>query len=350
MRLNSLIKHQIKQFNLVQHPEVSDPTFIPIHLTGGIGDVICAIDSIKLLASRFDVVVYTPHIEAFKYFYKGSVPVFKTIPEYTWHIELDSFVRFKINNGFHGFAVKEHDELFLQQQRMFKEYPELQTIVEQSNDKYFLISHFAKERNLTKRSLPFFSLGYPYFIDHSLQRRPTQQIITIHDGIDASQNIKGRSTKQWKLSYWNELTKSLKSQYPHHKIIQLGSKTSREIKNVDQCLINKTTLTEAFDILSCSPLHIDGDSGLVHAASRMNVPCVVLWGPTPYEFYGYKQNINIRASTCSSECYGLKRNWNAKCPIGYSTPKCMDDISPEVVLEEIKRAPFLRGPESVLAY
>lgn len=164
--------------------------------------------------------------------------------------------------------------------------------------------------------------------------------ITIHDGYDVSYLntlVENRATKQWNLDHWVYLVKEFKREYPGYKIFQLGSKTSRPIKGVHHNLISKTTITEAFDIISNSRLHIDGDSGLMHAATKMNVPCITLWGPTPMDFYGYRQNVNIKSSVCSHACYGLKEDWNNKCPIGYDSPKCMDAITPEQILLEIKK-------------
>src|SRR4029078_7585821 len=133
---------------------------------------------------------------------------------------------------------------------------------------------------------------------------------------------------------WNLLVRRIQLAYPGLDIIQLGSKTSRIIDGVTKCLVNKTTLTECFDILSKSKLHIDTDSGLAHAATAMGIPCVTMFGPTPPSFYGHSQNQNIsRGTSCSGGCFHLTRDWMDRCPIGYDSPRCMDDISTGDVLD-----------------
>lgn len=163
--------------------------------------------------------------------------------------------------------------------------------------------------------------------------------ITVHDGYDVSnwKDIEGRSTKQWDLNHWTKLIELIKQSYPDYLIVQLGSNTGRCIPGVHEQWLNKTKLVRAFDILKLSSLHIDGDSGLVHAATAMKVPCIVMFGPTPDYFYGYPQNLNLRASTCSDACFWLKDDWMKNCPIGHSTPKCMDDITAEMVFRAVSQ-------------
>ncbi len=167
--------------------------------------------------------------------------------------------------------------------------------------------------------------------------------ITVHDGFDANSYslVERSSTKQWPLIFWNGLVYLLKESYPDYSIIQLGrSPTARVIEGTD-CRIDKTTISEAFDLVRRSSLHIDGDSGLVHAAARMKTPCVVLWGPTPDYFYGYPQNLNIRSDACTGSCYGLTKTWMATCPASIGYAACMYGIEPKEVMRQIKEAGIL---------
>lgn len=160
------------------------------------------------------------------------------------------------------------------------------------------------------------------------------KIITVHDGYDiATPLISERHTKTWDIVHWSDTLEWFTKVLPEYEIIQLGSKTSRPIPGVKHNLLNKTTLTEAFDILKTSSLHIDGDSGMVHAATRMGVPCIVLWGPTPEYFYGYPQNINLRSNRCFGSCYGMETDWNNRCVLGHKKPICMDSILPFDVVD-----------------
>ncbi len=334
--LDQLIQPEIDLLNQSVPVEYADPTFLPIHLSGGIGDVIMAMDAIKLLREEFLVVVYTKHVDTFEYFSQGDVPVFSKLPNFLWHLEIDTISKFHFKNGFHGFLLAEDEELFNRQQSLFKTNFILEKIVSGIGNKFFLISNYAKNVGWDRREFPLRCLGYGKVPFKKMGTLRYDQI-TIHDGFDTSYSstVHGRSTKTWNWNAWNKLVQMIKREFPKTQIVQLGSTTSRLIDGVDSCLVNKLTITESFDVLKHSKIHIDGDSGLVHAATRMSVPCIVLWGPTPDSFYGYPENVNLKAGNCHG-CYGLTETWNAKCPVGYSTPICMDEISPEQVFEQVK--------------
>lgn len=321
---------------------IGDPSFLPIRLTGGIGDVIMAVDALKRLKQEHQIIVYTPHEEALRYFYKEPLCVFRTPQDYTWRLEFDTVVKFNISPNFHGFLLDEHKEIFMRQQAAFRADPHLEKLVKTLSEKYFLLALYGQEKGWDRRDFPLRSLGYDEKIPFTVELREiSEKYITIHDGFDVQHAsiVKNRATKTWTMGNWAKLVKSLKLHLPGYRIVQLGAITSRKIDGVDDCFLNQTTLTQAFDVLKYSALHIDGDSGLVHAATKMGIPCIVMWGPTPAHFYGYPQNINIRSEVCPSACYGLIRNWNDECVLGYETPRCMDEITPEQVMQAVIHGP-----------
>ncbi len=338
MLLDKIKAPMTAAFDTIEHHHAANPTFIPVHLTGGIGDVVMAIDAIKFLATQYQIVVYTHHIEAFRYFCKDNIPSFKVLPEFTWQLEFNTIAKFHFRHGFHGFAVKEHEDLFLKQEALFRDDPRLETLVKTHFDKFFLIARYAEEMKLNRRDFPLYCLGYKSKVPFEIiAKYPRVKLVTIHDGFDIHNRhiVSGRATKQWKWDHWNTLVRKIKTRYPGYSIMQLGtSSTAREIDGAIS-LIDKTSIVEAFKTLSAVALHIDGDSGLVHAATKMNIPCVTMWGPTPHKFYGYPQNKNVTSSICSGSCYGVKENWNDKCVVGYSSPRCMDEITPEMVMKEV---------------
>ena len=83
------------------------------------------------------------------------------------------------------------------------------------------------------------------------------------------------------------------------------------------------------EILRQSVLHIDIDGGLVHLATHMGTKCIVLFGPTPVSYYGYEENINLKAGNCH-ECYCLYPETN-RCARDMEQPECMYSITPEAV-------------------
>jgi ADP-heptose:LPS heptosyltransferase/SAM-dependent methyltransferase len=173
--------------------------------------------------------------------------------------------------------------------------------------------------------------------------------VTVHDGFDnATQIPPGRATKCWPLEAWQQLVASLRAQRPELRIIQLGAVKSRNIPGVDRNLVGRTSLHQAAWILQAAALHIDTDSGLVHLASAMHVPSVVLFGPTDAGLYGYEQNANLRAGGCG-ECWWSTPDWLSRCPRGLATPACMEAITPEhVATEALARLKKITRPRARL--
>ncbi len=332
-RLEELIATQARKPRLYE--QRADPTFVPVVLTGGIGDVILAIPTLRRLADDGYVMhVSTPHAEAFRYFCPDVPVTSAPLPDFTWYLEMDSVSRFSFRKGFAGFQLEEHELLFQKQQRWFRECRDVEQLVNKHPRDKFLLTRWCADRGISALTLPLVCLGFkPDQPEWRRKRAAPDNYITIHDGYDANYRVSGRATKQWEWSSWNRLVAMLKAAYPHLQIIQLGAGTSRPIDGVDKQWIGKTSITGAFDALVNAKLHIDTDSGLVHAATAASVPCVTMFGPTPASFYGHPQNLNVtNAASCGGGCFHLMRNWMDKCPVGYQTPRCMDDITPDQVM------------------
>lgn len=331
--------HKVKM-----HPRIEqgNPGFLPVFLTGGIGDAILSIGTLKRFSREgFKMLIYSHHSEALQYFYKDEIIRKGDLPNFTWCIHVDSVVKFKFNNQFAGFELPEHKKLFLQQQSLFRDRHDLAYLIQNHHNQKYVLTNKLQEIGIGAQSSALFSLGYQNIeTEPPLTRPPAENYITIHDGFDLNNKnmVTGRCTKQWNWEYWNSLVRLIKSEYPMTRVIQLGSKTSRIIDGIDSNMVNKTTLTEAFEIISRSRLHIDTCSGLVHAATQLGVPCIVMFGPTPKDFYGHSQNINLSSQkSCTGGCFHLTLNWMDKCPIGYDSPRCMDDITAVTVFESVQK-------------
>ena len=325
---------------ITYHPR-GEPTFLPVFLTGGIGDVILSRTTLDFLGSQgLPVLIYTHHFDAAQYFYP-HLPVRRgDIPDLTWCLHVDSVAKFKLSDRFGGFIIPEHKALFDQQQAWFKAHPLLGHLVLQHSQSKFMLTDLVTAQGVTAETMPLISLGYKGVRPlHPFPRKEPKDYITVHDGYDVNNMhaVKDRSTKQWRMEHWNRVMEMIKADYPQYEIIQLGTKTARPIAGVDKNWTNQTTIKEAFDILAHSRLHIDTDSGLVHAATAMSVPCVVLFGPTPISFYGHPENINLQATaSCPGNCFHVTQNWMDRCPVDYPTPQCMDDITPERVMSAVR--------------
>lgn len=159
--------------------------------------------------------------------------------------------------------------------------------------------------------------------------------ITLQRGVNIFSGT-NEAPKMWSLENFNKLVSLLKEKYKGIKIIQLGESLDRckPIDNVDLCLVGKTDWNDIKILLKNALYHIDGECGMVHLRKALtNKPSVVLFGPTPWEFFSYKNNINIHTNACKHWCAALNDNWQKKCILG--TPKCMQSITPEFVMQKI---------------
>lgn len=193
-----------------------------------------------------------------------------------------------------------------------------------------------------RETLPSAMLGFHNVPFAKLTLTPLEafwkkKYITVHDGVGAYHygNV-SRGTKMWDLSHWKDFVALFKEAHPDIDVIQLGCETSRKISGVDYSFLGSFSLETSFKILAYSRLHIDGESGMVHAAKALGVKSVVLFGPTPARFFSHEGNINIQTNACPS-CWWSTDTWLARCPRGYRGPICMNSIYPEAVMVEVDK-------------
>ena len=162
------------------------------------------------------------------------------------------------------------------------------------------------------------------------------QYITLQTGATPAAQSK-QSPKTWRSSYFEELVRLIKVSYPNKKIVQLGEKNNSVIiKGVDICLIGKTNWNQLAGVLKGAWLHIDGECGMVHLREVVKGgTSVVLFGPTPKDFYGYKNNINLHSDTCVGWCARITDRWLRKCEKTGNIPACMDALKPYYVMSKI---------------
>lgn len=140
--------------------------------------------------------------------------------------------------------------------------------------------------------------------------------------------------KMWPLQNFNMLVTSFKRQYPDISVVQLGISDAERIDGVDRYIFGEP-FELVIHILRNSMLHIDIEGGLVHLATQLGTKCAVLFGPTPEFYYGYEENINIKAGDCH-DCCGVYMDSN-RCARGMKEPECMYSITPEMVMENIDK-------------
>ena len=111
------------------------------------------------------------------------------------------------------------------------------------------------------------------------------------------------------------------------------------IEGTDVYVVGKTTFNQVKILLKYASLHVDCEGGYVHLRQWLRGgTSIVLFGPTSSDFYGYENNINIHGTGCSQPCEWLTKDWVTKCPRGFDNPPCMYSISPEMVMNKIRKA------------
>lgn len=154
--------------------------------------------------------------------------------------------------------------------------------------------------------------------------------VTIHNGFDPDFIISGvRATKCY--PHFARVVEELRARRPDIVFVQLGTSTSEPIEECDINLIGRTSLPEAAGLVGAALAHLDNEGGLVHLAACLGVPAVVLFGPTPSDYFGYPGNVNIAPAVCG-DCWWLTRSWMSSCVKGYSVPRCLHEQRPETVV------------------
>ena len=136
--------------------------------------------------------------------------------------------------------------------------------------------------------------------------------------------------KTWPMKYLFEYVLRMKKRFPSVEIVQCGGGGDVEIENVDRnfcgCDLELTKY-----ILANSLLHVGCEGGLVHLATALGTKCLVLFGSSAVEYFGYDRNINLVSEICSPCAYILPDY--RICLRGAKEPPCMLNITPQLVCE-----------------
>lgn len=321
---------------------------------GGLGDTLISLGVADALARKVgqQVRFWTPHPDASELFLDNwvkpspmhagpNVVVDRSpFPGFDFFIRINCIAVLEFERTFKGFPFPGMDEVNLDN-AAFREGPAWSRFLRFHPQLDGEVARSALERGWTRWTLPYRMLGLEppttaYTIALDAPRYDWTPFITVHDGYDTTQRPVHRATKTWNLRSWASAIEYLKIRHPEIMVVQIGSKNSRAIPGVDVNLVGQTLITEALSILSASKLHLDGDSGLVHAARHLGVPCIALFGPTPIRFFGYPEHFNFSAGDCQA-CFWLDETWLEKCVLGKPAPSCMDAIDVHRVVDRALR-------------
>lgn len=157
--------------------------------------------------------------------------------------------------------------------------------------------------------------------------------ITVNYGNGTAMQQAEIVAKQWPLQYFEEFVRLFKKNYPSIRVVQLGAEKACKVTDADHYILGESLELSKY-VLKNALFHLDIEGGLVHLATQLGTKCIVLFGPTPVHFFGYKQNINIVSEKCSG-CYCLYDDIN-QCARNLKEPECMYSITPENIMEAVK--------------
>ena len=155
------------------------------------------------------------------------------------------------------------------------------------------------------------------------------------------------SSKNWPERFFAETLRVFSGKLPECRILLMGGAEDRaeaerlsESLPMASVLAGETSVPLLAALLEKCRAMFTVDSGPMHLAALLDVPCVALFGSTNPVLtgpYGKEGRHSIIASTCShSPCF------RRQCPLGRD---CSDGVSPESAAEELFRFYHARCPK-----
>jgi len=150
----------------------------------------------------------------------------------------------------------------------------------------------------------------------------------------------GNPRKNWPLSHYYELTRSLVWEHRVRVVWLVGPAEKAWLPYLqgltqaqDMTLLADASLKQVAQVLAQCHLYIGGDSGLSHLAAAVDTPQVlVLFGPTnPLIWAPFAPQVSVLTS--SMECVPCARGREISC----SSVQCLQELSPETVLRRAAR-------------
>lgn len=158
----------------------------------------------------------------------------------------------------------------------------------------------------------------------------SKSYITIGSNLKNTGTLHRHTLKEWPTPYVIEYISLLNKKFPQKQIVQIGGGGVNMLPNADRYIIDEDLELVKY-VLKNSLLHVDCESGLVHLSTQLGTKCLVLFGPTDVEYFGFKENLNFVSDFCHP-CYHAWVNGSA-CLRGAKEPPCMLSHTPQQVFE-----------------
>ncbi|MDR2240074.1 MAG: lipopolysaccharide heptosyltransferase II [Zoogloeaceae bacterium] len=144
--------------------------------------------------------------------------------------------------------------------------------------------------------------------------------------------------KRWPAAHFAELARRLAADgmpvwiVGSAKDAPVGDEIAQLSGGLARNLCGRTDLDQAIDLLSRARLVVSNDSGLMHVAAALDRPLVALYGSSS-AVYTPPLSPRARLVSLGLECSPC---FKRECPLGHF--KCLNDLMPERVLDEIRKA------------
>ncbi len=333
---------------------------IALCLTGGVGDTIVIARFMRDLVAAvpgasFDVFMARPDTAAFVF---GKVPGFRRAyndalfeplrREYDLALRANQTI-VAYEDGIRWGVLRDSPALVAVLDRLRRSRLDIDDLIERHPYRDNCLARGAVFAGASRRNFLHAMAGIPYGgdgLDIPADAKAPDRFglrgtsyVTVHNGFDPDFTIAGqRATKCY--PHFGRVVALTRELDPDLVFVQLGTSTSEPVAECDINLIGRTTLPEVAGLIGGAVAHIDNEGGLVHLAACLGVPAVVLFGPTPSDYFGYRGNINIDPAVCGA-CWWLTRSWMSHGVKGYNVPRCLHEQKPETV---VARAKHLLAP------
>jgi len=165
-------------------------------------------------------------------------------------------------------------------------------------------------------------------------------VFTVHSRCDTVE-------KQWNESCFAELIRSLMEFYPHSAVVLVGGPGESVNGIVDRAgdrtrlvdIAGRTTLMQTAAVVQRSHLLISNDSSVAHIAASVNTPVVTLFGPSDHRrVKPWNPNGIVRVVAANIDCRPCYQLYSGRisCRFGNDDIRCMNAITPDMVLREVK--------------
>jgi ADP-heptose:LPS heptosyltransferase len=161
------------------------------------------------------------------------------------------------------------------------------------------------------------------------QNLTKERIITFH--IKTGWSI----YKEWDMERWNQVIQQLKPLLKDTKLVQLGTSSDTQLKNIDIDLRGKTSLKQSCALIKDSILHVGVDSFSNHVAGGLKKKAIILFGSTSPVNLGYPTSVNIWKQLSCSPCYKENPEISHEEQRPCNHKSCMKNITVTEVMQAI---------------